>query len=84
MDHNTQKIRLSKDCTSLFDEWLTHHLQLHGMKATADQYLLLPRRVKDDSQAKVCRIKNQIGMRWHKIVEHDGIIRVGQEAKGHM
>ena len=54
------------------------------MNDFAAQYLLLPRRVKDDLQAKVCRIKNQMGMRWHKLVEHDGIIRVGPEAKAHM
>ena len=83
-DHEQKKMRQFTDSRSLFDEWLTHQLQLHGMKPLADQYVFLPRRVRDDIQAKVQRIKNQIGMRWHKLVEHDSIIRVGPEAKGHM
>ena len=83
-DHNLKKMRPFTDSRSLFDVWLTHHLQLHGMQNLADNYMLLPRQVRDDLQAKVCRIKTQIGMRWHKTVEHDGIIRVGPEAKAHM
>lgn len=83
-DHDKKQMRPFTDCRSLFDEWFTGHLRLHGHEDLAAKYELLPRQVRDDLQAKVTRIKNQMGMRWHRLVEHDSIIRVDSEAKAHM
>ena len=69
---------------SLFDQWFMDHCRLHGELKLADQYETLPRNLRDMFQAKMVRLKNQVGMRFHNLVKHDSIVRVGKEIKTQM